>query len=83
MNYWILPASGISVSRKMLQCVKYIDTCTNVSKKPFELYDKAIKEILYEKYTEEDFVGPNSTKSNMEMWDKLAEDDEDFQSDFN
>ena len=43
---------------------------------------KAIKERFHEKYTEEAFTGPNITKPTMEMWAKLAEDDEDFQSEF-
>ena len=61
----------------------YIDTCTDASKQSFEVYDGAIKERFHEKYTEEAFAGPNSTNPTMEMWAKLAEDDKDFQSEFN
>ena len=63
--------------------MSYLETCTNVSKQRFELYDKSIKEIFHGKYTEEAFAGPNSTNPTMEMWAKLAEDNEDFQSEFN
>ena len=83
MSYWILPASGIPVSRKTVHRVTYIQTCTNSSKKRFKVYDKAIKERFHEKYNEEDLSGPNITKSTMEMQDELAGDDQDFQSDFN
>ena len=61
----------------------YLETCTFASKQHFEVYNKAIKQILHEKYTEEAFAGPNSTKPNVEMWAELSDDDEDFQSEFN
>ena len=83
ISYWKLLASGIPVSRTAIQCVTYLETCTNAIKKRFEVYEEAIKEIYHEKYTEEAFVGPNSTKPTMEIWAQLAEDDEDLQSDFN
>ena len=67
----------------MVQSVTYIETYTYSSKQRFEVYDKAIKEIFHDKYTEEAFAGPNSTKPDMEMWSELSEDDEDCQSDSN
>ena len=83
MSYWILPSSVIPVSRTTVQHVTYLETCTYASKQRFGVYDKAIKERYHEKYTEEAFVGPKSNKPTMEMWAELAEDDEDFQSEFN
>ena len=83
MRYWILPASGIPVSRTTVQRVTYLETCTDDSKKHSKVYDKDIKEISYEKYNEEAFAGPNSTNQTMQMQDELAEDDEGFQSEFN
>ena len=47
------------------------------------MYKKAIKERFQEKYTEEAFAGPIGTKPIMDIWAELAEDDKDFQSDFN
>ena len=82
MGYWIFPASGIPVSRATVQRVTYLETCTDASKQRFEVYDKSIKERFHQKHTEEAFAGPNSTKPTMEMWDELAEDDKDFQSEF-
>ena len=82
MSYWILTASDIPVSITTAQHMTYIDTCTNARKKSFKVYDEAIKERFHEKYTEEAFASPNSTKLTMEMWAKLAEDDKDFQSEF-
>ena len=66
----------------MVQRVTYLDTCTDTSNQRLEVYDKAIKEWFHKKYTEEDFAGPNSIKLTMDMWDKLAEDNNDFQSEF-
>ena len=60
----------------------YLETCTDARNQRFEVYDKAIKERFYNKYTEEAFTGPNITKQTMEMWAKLEKDDEDFQSEF-
>ena len=67
----------------MVQRVTYLETYPNAIKQRLEVYDKAIKERFHDKYTEEAFAGPNSANLTMEMWAKLAEDDEDFQSEFN
>ena len=67
MRYWILPASGIQVSRTTIKCVTYIETCIYDIKKCFEVYDKAIKDIFYEKYTEYAFTEPSITNPTMEM----------------
>ena len=83
MIYWILPASGIPVSRNTLQHVTYLETCTDDRKQRFEVYYKAKKDIFTEIYTEEAFAGPDITKPKMDMWDELEEDNEDFQSEFN
>ena len=79
MSYWILPTSGIPVSRTIVKCVKYIETCTDARKQRFKFYVKAIKDIFHKKYTEEAFAGPNITKPTIDMCSKLAEDNEDFQ----
>ena len=78
MSYWILPSSGIPVSITTILRVTYLETYNDANKQRFELYDKAIKGRFHNKYTEEAFVGPNSTKPTMEMWAEIAEDDEDF-----
>ena len=82
LSYWIQPTSGIPVLRTTVQRVTYLEICTDSSKQRFEVYDKAIKERLHEKYNEEYFEGPNITTPTMDMWTELAEDDEDFQSEF-
>ena len=76
-------SSVIPVLITMVQHVTYIKTCTDASKQRFEVYDKDIKERFHKKYTKESFTGPNSTKPTMEMWEKIAEDEEDFQYEFN
>ena len=69
----------MTVSRTTIQRVTDLETCNNARKKRFKLYDNSIKERFHEKYTEEAFAGPNSTKPTTEMWVELSEDDEDFQ----
>ena len=83
MSYWILPESGIPVSRTTVQRVTYLEICTDASKQRFEVYDKTIKERFHEKYTGEALAGPNSTNPTMEMWAELAEYDKEFQSELN
>ena len=80
MSYWILLASGIPFLKKTVQRVTYIETWNDAIKQRFKLNDKAIKDSFHEKYNEEAFAVPNSTKPTMEMWAELAEDDEDLQS---
>ena len=75
MSYWILLERGIPVLRTTVQRVTYLGTCTNARKQSFEVYDKSIKDILHENYTEEAFTGSKSTNLTMEMWAELAEDD--------
>ena len=79
MSYWILLKSGIIFSRTTVQCVTYLDICTDANKQLFEVYNKDIKERFPKKYTEEALAGPNSTKPNMERWAKMSEYGEDFQ----
>ena len=83
MRYWILKASGMTVSRTTIQRVTDLETCNNARKKRFKLYDNSIKERFHEKYTGEALAGPNSTNPTMEMWAELAEYDKEFQSDLN
>ena len=61
----------------------YLETCTDTSNQRFKLYAKAIKDRFHKKYTDEAFAVPNSNKPTMEMWAELAEDDKDFQYEFN
>ena len=83
MRYGILPASEILVLITTVQRVIYLETCTDASKQRFKVYEKATKERFHKKYTEKAFTCPNSTNPTMEMWADLAEDNEDFQSEFN
>ena len=67
MSYWIIPESGIPVSRTTVKHVTYLETYTNASKQKFEVYEKSIREGFHEKYIVEAFTGPNRTKLTMEM----------------
>ena len=78
MSYWILPASGIPVSRTTVQRITYLERCIDANKSRFKLCDDAIKEIFHEEYDEATFAGESSSKPTMEMWDELAENNEGF-----
>ena len=82
MRYLILLPRGIQFLRTTVQHVTYLEKFTDASNQRLELYDRAIKEIFHEKYTEEAFAGPNSTNPTVEMWAKLSEDEEYLQSEF-
>ena len=82
MSYWVLPNSGIPISRMTVQCVTHLETQTDTNKKRFKHYDKAINERFHEVYTQESFSAPSSNKPTMEMWKDLADGDEDFQNEF-
>ena len=82
MSYWVLPKSGIPISRTTVQRVTHLETQTDANKKRFEHYDKEINERFHEVYTQESFSAPSSDKPTMEMWKYLAHGDEDFQNEF-
>ena len=52
MRYWILLPIGIRFLRTTVQHVTYLEKFTDASNQRLELYDRAIKEIFHEKYTE-------------------------------
>ena len=80
MSYWVLPKSGITISRTTVQRVTHLKTQTDANKKRFEHYDTDTNERFYEVYTQESFSAPISDKPTMEMWKDLADGDEDFQN---
>ena len=44
MSYFILPDSGIPVSRTTMQRIMYLETCTDANKSRFKIFDDAILE---------------------------------------
>ena len=82
MSYWVLPKSGIPISRTIEQCVTHLETQIDVNRKHFEHYDTAITEIFHEVGIKEYFSEPSSDKPTMEMCKDLAGGDEDFQNKF-
>ena len=80
MSYWVLPKSGIPISRKTLQRVTHLETKIDANRKRFEHYDTAITERLHEVYTQEYFSAPSSDKPTMEMWKDLVNGEEDFRT---
>ena len=82
MSYWVLPNSGIPISRTTVHCVTHLETQIDANRKRFKHYDTAITERLHEIYTQESSSAPSSDKPTMEMWKDLADGDEDFQNEF-
>ena len=82
MIYWFLPASGIPISRTMVQRVTNIESQTEQCKKIFSVYDKRIAEIFNEKYIDADYLQNNNDKPYVELWEELADDDGVFYEEF-
>ena len=80
MSYWVLPKSGIPISRTTVQRVTHLETQIDANKKRFKHYDKDINERFHEVYTQEYFSVPRSDKPTMEMWKDLADGNEYFQN---
>ena len=76
MRYWILPASGIPLSRTTVQRSTYLDTCTDSNKSRLKVFYDAIQERFHEKYDEATFASESSSNPKMEIWDELAENDQ-------
>jgi hypothetical protein len=83
MSYWILPASGIPVSRTTVRRVTQLESFTDANKERSNDYGQAIKQRFKEIYTTEAFPPQGSNKPTLELWAELAEEDEDFQTEFN
>ena len=82
VSYWVLPKSGIPISRTTVQRVKHLETQTDANRKRFEHYDTAITERFHEVYTQEYFSEPSSDKPIMEIWKDLDDGDKEFQNEF-
>ena len=82
MSYWVLPKSGIPISRTKVQRVTHLETQTNANRKRFEHYDIAITERFHEVYTQEASSAPSSDKATMEMWKDVADGDKECHNEF-
>ena len=80
MSFWVLPDSGIRISRTTVQRVIRLETQTDANRKRFEYYATAITEIFHEVYTQESFPAPSSDNPTIEIWEYLANGNEDFQN---
>ena len=60
----------------------HLETKTDANRKRFENYDTAITKRCHEVYTQESSSAPSSDNPTMEMWNDLADGNEDFQKDF-
>ena len=82
ISYWVLPKSGIPISRTTVQRVTHLETQTDANRKRLEHYDRAITERFHDIYTQELSSAMSSDKPTMEMWKDLADGEEDFQNEF-
>jgi hypothetical protein len=82
MSYWVLPASGIPMSRTTVQRVTNLESQTEQCKKRFSVYDKRIAERFNEKYIDADYLQNNNDKPAVELWEELADDDGVFFEEF-
>ena len=82
MSYWVLPASGIPVSRTSVQRVTNLESQTEQCQRRFKIYDQQIAERFNEKYNDVDYLQNNNEKPDIEQWQELAGDDEIFYEEF-
>ena len=78
MSYWVLPASGILMSRTTVQQVTNLESQTEQFKKRFEVYNISIADRLNEVYIEGNFIDTPNNKPNIELWEYLADDEIDI-----
>ena len=69
MSYWVLPDSGIPMSRTTVQRVTNIESQTEQCKKIFSVYDKRIAERFNEKYIDADYLQNNNDKPAVKLWE--------------
>ena len=67
MSYWILPTSGIPMSRTTVQRVKKLESKTEQWKKLFEVYDRSIAYRFNKVYIESNLIDTKNNKLNIEI----------------
>ena len=82
MSYWVLPVSGIPISRTTVQRVTNLESATNQNQKRFEVYDKRIADRFNEEYIGANYLQNHHQKPDVELWEELAGDDEAFYEEF-
>ena len=69
MSYWVLPVSGIPISRTTVQRVTNLESATNQNQKRFEVYDKRIADRFNEEYIGENYLQNHHQKPDVELWE--------------
>ena len=78
MSYWILPASGIPVSRTTVQRITNLEAQTDQCKKRFEVYNRRIAERSNETYVKAEYLEQHG-KPDISKLEELEGDDNVFQ----
>ena len=82
MSYWVLPESGIPMSRTNVQRVTNLESQTEKCKKRLKVYNRAIVDRFNDLYIEGYLIDTPNNKPNIELWEDLANDDEIFHDKF-
>ena len=82
MSFWVLPVSGIPISRTTVQRVTNLESSTNQNEKRFEVYDKRIADRFNEEYIGANYLQNHHQKPDVELWEELAGDDKAFYEEF-
>jgi hypothetical protein len=77
MSYWILPVSGIPISRTTVQRMTELEKSTDVNKARIVKFDEEIAERF-----KEERLAKNGDKPDPEDWAALIESDPDFAEEF-
>ena len=78
MSYWVFLASRIPMSRTTVQRITNFESQTEQCQKLFEVYNRAIADRLNYVYIEGNFIETPNNKTNKELQEDIAGDNEIF-----
>ena len=70
------------MSRTTVQRVTNLESKTDQRNKHFEVYDRSISNRFNKVYIEGNFIDTTNNKTNIELWEDLAGDNEIFHEEF-
>ena len=82
MSYWVLPVSGIPISRTTVQRVINLESATNKKQKRFEVYNKSVTYRFKEEYIGGNYLQNHHQKRDVKLWEEVAGDDGAFYEEF-
>ena len=69
MSYWVLPVSGIPISRTTVQMVTNLESETNQNQKQFEVNNKHVVDRFKVEYIGANYLQNHHQKTDVEIWE--------------